>query len=440
MQLPPARRVIGRILSLGFPLPGVRVDNYSFASAPAFFDYDALVVDPSSLARLIEGIADGSLEPKTFADRPVRLSTRGPHESSLADVLRIRRDETTRLLDNGGVVVVFAYPPEDHLVDGDALDDYYWLDAAPKCIAGSGTQLHVVDFQHPLAPFVVAQSTNIAYRAHIDERSLPHGAAVFARSYGGAALAVEMPRENGRVVVIPALRAVPAGDARYAMSESLQAGIRRMLGVMAEGREPYWVPKTTLAGLDEHGAALANARARLEAAERDLRDAEGKYEELARFRRLLWQQGAVGLEDVVLDALRMIGFQVYGNDPSALELRLEGTSVLLEIDAADGPVGMAAHYRLRQRIERAIERRGAAPHGLLLINGHRLLPPHERPTQASDALRTAAETMRYGIGTTAGLFDAIAAYVAGDEASVNAYRETLLSGIGLLAEFSHAPR
>ena len=66
------RKVIGRILSLGFPLPGPQVDNYTFLSAPSFFDYDAIVVDPNALSLLIESVIDGSAEAATFADTPIR--------------------------------------------------------------------------------------------------------------------------------------------------------------------------------------------------------------------------------------------------------------------------------------------------------------------------------------------------------------------------------
>ena len=64
--------------------------------------------------------------------------------------------------------------------------------------------------------------------------------------------------------------------------------------------------------------------------------------------------------------------------------------------------------------------------------GHRLLAPDERPPQTSDALRTAAGTMRYAIATTASLFDAVAAKFSGDDEAVAAYRRQLTAGEGLL--------
>ncbi len=106
--------------------------------------------------------------------------------------------------------------------------------------------------------------------------------------------------------------------------------------------------------------------------------------------------------------------------------------LLLEIAASEHPIELDAHYRLRQRIEAAIAQRKIAPRGLLIINGRRLSAPADRADEATAALRTAAETMRYGIATTTGLFAAVAAHLAHDEATVSAYRCRLLRDEGLI--------
>ena len=74
-----------RILSLGFPLPGAPIDNHTFANAPTFFDYDAIVVDTAALSRLIEQVVDGSEEHTTRSgDRIVRWQFR--EVSALTDL------------------------------------------------------------------------------------------------------------------------------------------------------------------------------------------------------------------------------------------------------------------------------------------------------------------------------------------------------------------
>jgi hypothetical protein len=435
----PPRRIIGRILSLGFPLPGVRVDNYSFCSAPAFFDYDALVVDPSALSRLIEGVADGSLEAKTFGDKRVLNVPERADDVHLVDMLRRRTAEVQALIERGGVIVCFAHPATTHQLAGmDPFDDYYWLDdiaLMPIIASGEGSHMEIRDYQHPMATFLLGQQANIAYRAHLIERNLSSTApclSVVAQSYGGATIAAELPGYSGRIVMLPALKTIPGGEGRYAMSEALQAGIRRMLGVVAEGRAPHWVPHYVLPGMAERSDAVTDARNAAGGAQNALAAAERSHEDLAKYQRLLWQQGQVGLEDVVLDALRLIGCDVYAHDPNALELRVDGHRVLLEIEATDdGPVDLAPHYRLRQRIEAAIRRGGEAPRGAIIINGCRRDLPAERKQQASGALLTAAETMRYALIPTVALFDAVAAKLGGDDSLCAALRRAFHETVGL---------
>lgn len=437
-------KVIGRILSLGFPLPGPQVDNYNFLTGPSFFDYDAIVVDPHALSALIESVITGAVDVSTFVGDPIRNGPPSPGLASLADVLLRRSDETVRLLANGGVIVCFAHPPSMHaaIVGAPMLDDYYWLpdDAAAICrppvlLAGEGNQAHVVDYQHPLSSFVTGQLANVTYRAYFEEPRA-FGGHIFARSHGGAAIALDVVAGEGRVVMLPALTAAPAGDARYAMSDALQAGIRRALGAQAAGREPPWVGEYKLEGLDEREAALAEAQRARDDAQRRFEEARHSYDELARYRRLLWQEGSAGLNEVVIDALRLIGFDVYAQDPNALELRSGDTSVLVEIEASEYPIDLAPHHRLRQRIEQAIERRGSAPRGALFVNGRRLAPPATRTDAASDALCLAAETMRYAIAPTSGLFAAVVAHLAGHADSVADYRCRLTSTNGAV----EAPR
>ena len=431
----PSQRLTGRILSLGFPLPGVRVDNYSFVSAPSLFDYDALVVEPGALSQLVTGVIDGSAEARTFSGARVRLRAEEPSDVALEDLFRRRAEETAMFLRRGGVALLFGRTPVFHRPhEGAALRDDAWLgDAAPRLTPADGTTIEVSDYQHPLAAFVASQAANVRYAACAREPDLPAGARVFARSYGGAALGFEYAADHGRVVVLPALKGVPGGDGRYRLSDALQAGIQRALGVAGEGRAPVWVSGFDLPGLRERAEAVKAAREQLQTATGALGAAELSHDELARYQRLLWQQGRLGLDDAVVAALRLIGFTVYDSDADNLELRLGDVSVLLEVEASDADVDMTPHHRLRQRLERAIETRGTTPRGLIIINGFRHQHPSERLAQASAQLRAAAEQMQYAVCPASLLFDAVVAHFRSDEGSVAQLRERLVTAPGVLA-------
>jgi hypothetical protein len=428
------RRVIGRILSLGIPLPGIRVDNYNFLRAPSFFDYDALVVDIGATSALIDDVIAGTAEVRTLADILVLNAPQASGNLALADILQRRQGETARLLANDGVIICFIQPPRRHEPHGmpDGWRDDAWLGAtAPAITHGEGSHVEVCDWGHELAPFIHAQAANIAYRAYADE-STP-GLRVIARSYGGAAVAFEIPVDQGRVVFLPALRVLPSGQARYTLSDTLQSGIRNMLGVMAEGHPPSWIRSFAVPGLAERETGLTQAQDRLRAAERDAHAAAESRDELARYHRLLWQEGSAGLEAVVVDALRLLGCDVYDRDPHWLEARIAGQQVIVETAASEGEIDMAPHYRLRDRIEQTVAKRGGTARAFLFVNGHRLTNPDERPDAASPALQAAAATMRYAIIPTRLLFDAVVAKLNGDEVAVEAFRARLVAETGLLA-------
>ena len=71
---------------------------------------------------------------------------------------------------------------------------------------------------------------------------------------------------------------------------------------------------------------------------------------------------------------------------------------------------------------------------MLIINGHRTKPPAERPAQYRDALRLAAESLRYCVATTEQLFHAVRAALEADDATVRAFRDRLLTNEGILGE------
>ncbi len=432
-----------RILSLGFPMPGAAVDHYSFASAPSFFDYDALVVEPLALSALIEEIVAGTAEHATSAKEPVRNVPASPDSVALADLLRQRRDETERLLARGGLVVCFAQPnaPHDRVAGFAGCDRYCWLPAPaglrydePFLHRGAGTQIGAIELEHPFGPFVHQFRAKLAYRAHVAEDAPDFTGRVFARSAGGAALGVELPLGAGRVVFLPPPARLPAGDERYAWSKALQEAVRRLLRSAAAVSPPPWLAGHDLPGLRERIAARDAAQAAAGAAAEALDSADGAVEELERYRRLLWQEGKFGLEEPVRAALALLGFLVLPDDldtPAYLRLEGDRAVVFVEAEGSVDAVGMAAHYRLRQRLEDAVAQ-GKPARGLLFINGHRTQPPDERPPQHQDALRVAAETMRYGVCATSQLFAAVRAALAGDESTARAFREALLTTEGVL--------
>jgi hypothetical protein len=405
-----------RILSVGFPLPGVPIDNYTFATAPCFFDYDALFVDPQAFRALVTDIRGGRGEHHLPSGERIVDGAPASGEVALCDLLHARRREVERLLDRDSLIITFAFHGDGGSVEKDKETSLYcWLpegrQPVPRLLlSGSGT-IGDVELDRPFGPLVHGLRAHLAYRAYFDECLLSEAAGTaFAHSAGGAAIAVEMRCNNGQLVFLPPPAKPLEPEQRYEFSDQLQSAVQQRLRVASASKAPHWLADYS------NWAALDG---------------------IERFRALLWQQGRYGLEEHVRAAFSLLGFRMMAaglDAPGVIESPgPERTRALFEVDASDGAVGLEAHYRLRRRIEEAIAR-SERPRALLVINGYRATPPEERSDQFQQPLQVSAERMRYCVVTTTQLFRAVRAAFAGDDATVASFRRRLLTTDGVLQD------
>jgi hypothetical protein len=245
---------------------------------------------------------------------------------------------------------------------------------------------------------------------------------------------VELAVGNGRVVFLPTIRSPATGTDRYPIAERILDSVRHSLSIAAAGPPPAWAGRYALPGLAERETGRQEAERDLAAAEARLAEAGAQAETLERYRRLLWQEGKHGLEPLVRDALRLLGFKVTDDLDRPAEAVSGEETLLVEVEGSSEAVDMAPHYRLRRRLEEALEKAARRQRGLIVVNGYRLRPPDERPAQYTDALCAAAESMRYGLVTGVQLFRALEKALEKDEAAVAAFRDSVLRAEGPLTQ------
>ena len=214
-----------RTLIAGIAVPHFSFDNASFLSAPSFSEYGRLVVDLGAAARAAQDVVEGTTPHTTYGGQAIVNGKPSAHAFGLEDLLAMRRRETARLLEGGGLIVVFGQPEVIVPDVGDGWPSYSWLpngedfDWSRDLLPGFGMPGAVLtDADHPFAPIVEALASRLAYRVYLNEDG-PASARVFCRSSGGVAIGFEVSVGAGHTIVLPAIEK-PASD-RQVISEAL---------------------------------------------------------------------------------------------------------------------------------------------------------------------------------------------------------------------------
>lgn len=429
-----------RLLSIGRALPDRRIDNHTVFNAPAAFDYDAIAVDPEGVFVRIRELVDASADHTTLADAQVVNGGAGDGAAA-SEILRRRHDEVVRALERGSLVVVFAHPQA--MITGVAgfpgIDRYFFLPAPPGLAWdaelirwGEGSDVAVSDHAHPFARYIDTVRDDMLYRAWFEERvrGFANSAHVFARSAGGAPVGVEFRVLGGSVVFLPAPR-TRGGDPARAQATAIVAAVTEHLERPA-GDPPMWVTRESVPGLDEREAEVERGRAQVHRAEEQRDAAEAEAEPLRRVRDVLWTEGSHALLPAAQRCLELLGFTVRVIDDVAM-LQADDVRIELEVEGSEVTVGMAPHYRLRNRLDARIESEGSAPRGLIVVNGERTQALDRREEPHVEALRVAAEATSYALLPAPELFNAARAALAGaDDETLAALRARIAGTNGLV--------
>ena len=445
-----------RIITLGFPMPSGQVDNHSIANAPALYEYDACLLDPRAVSQQIEGIASGSADLRKPDGTPVQAGATGAFHFGLGELLTLRRDEMSRLLGKGGVVVVMGYPNVPHPVVGTlpGANRYSILPgpdgvlyAPPQLLPADGSSLILLDREHAFAGYLEDFRTRITYRARWDSVRIENFESVgrvLARSEGGADIAVEFRVGPGRIIFLPPPTRDLRGPQRRPLTELLVDGIGRCFETPRTELAPRWTRDFDLPGVAQADARLQEAEQAFAEAESRLVEARAFHGEAEKFRGLLWQTGPYGFAPLVDAAMRTLGFEVDDRTARGRTLRHEPEgddptqTALLEVDAADGTVNEGSYLRLQRRIEEEFLRVGERRKGVIVVNGERLTAPQAREKPYSDLLVNACTNFGYALLSGETLFTLVtyaleeSALDDPDAGILAAIRDTILSSDGLV--------
>lgn len=432
-----------QILSVGFALPNQSIDNYTALTAPSYFDYDALVIDPESITRIAREVVEEGKSYDAFDGRPIINGASSASSISLAEQLQRRVDETRRLLDQGGTVIVFARPnaTQAGVVGFEGCDRYHWLPApegsawgAPLIRAAEGKTIRIRDDSHPFADVLREYRKFAAYRAIFDERqpAMRGASHVIAVGGGNAPIGVQLDVLAGQVIFLPMIH-LTTPNARSQMAQAVVAAVRRVRGTPTEASAPQWTRSLALPGLEQLEAEAEEAKDAAETAARRLDEVSERVSSLRAYRALLWAEG-YQFNGAVRSALEALGFAVTSPAGQPFVVEADGETAYVECESSREKVVEWPYVRLQRRLEEQLLKKGSQPRGLVIVNGLRGEPPEERKQQFTDALQTACENYRYSLVTTETLFAMTQRALGGaDDEQLQAMRRRLLRGRGIIA-------
>ncbi|HEX6031395.1 MAG TPA: hypothetical protein VFY90_08180 [Tepidiformaceae bacterium] len=430
-----------QFLVIGYPLPNKDIDNYNALTAPSYFDYDGLLVDPASITAVAQSLLQGEREFEAFDGRQVLNAPTTASSVSAADQFRRRHDETTRILEAGGVVLVLARPNavQGGIAGFEGCDRYSWLPAPagmawapPYLVAAEGKTIRVVAEDHPVAGPLRTFRSGAKYRAVFDDRHAPvRQGRVLATGGAGLPIAMEFKVLAGRVVFLPVLTE-ETGNVRSEVADAV-VDLFLELSTAAVGQEaPYWARSQAVPGLEQVEAELEELETAAREATERLGTARTRHDTLASYRDLLWAEGRK-FQASVEQSLRTLGFTVT-DEGGRLQVESEGRVALVEVESARELVVEWPYVRLQRRQEEALFSGGEPKGGLIVVTGHRAQEPSQREPEFSDPLRIACENYRFGLLTGQTLFALVQRALGGaDEAALTGIRRRLLATHGLLS-------
>jgi hypothetical protein len=239
-----------RTLIIGIPLPDPTFDNYSFISAPSISEYRRLVVEMSSVVRVIEEVARGSAEHRTFVSQPVVNGPATGNQFALDDLLAMRQREAEAFFARGGTALFFAYPETvlNGIHGSETWGSYSWLPAPEEfsyrshLLPGFGNEpAEPVTGATPFTRYFQEFARASRYRVSAADQAIEEaGGHVLARSAGGLTVAFQIPLTDGNLIITPPLLD-PAKD-RALVAEAILEGFDA-LSSMQHTDVPEWIRK-----------------------------------------------------------------------------------------------------------------------------------------------------------------------------------------------------
>ena len=405
-----------RLLSVDWRLDHPSIEREEFFGRSSLSGADAVFLDPQTISyRWTADIGPGG----DGIRRTDPHRDRGLGRTLAAWMVRRRAEAGDLLLKRGGLLIcrlrTRGEPLEIASAEGppERLDRYSWLPSVSlvdrqhqfsfpangRFVSRHGTDVVFEESGSPFEDYLRRFDGRLVYDAvYQDLLSTPidRFATVLARNRVGDVLALEIPCDEGRLVLVPSVAGVAPSQEAMALLEAVEKATLRP----AFASTPDWLPAYTLPGEEELVDELAGLRKRHAALAAKIDEISGRLEDRTRIKRMLYTRGRFSLHPAAADAFRALGFDV---EPAGelLDLRSDEGDALAGVAATErDAVGLTPYRRLLRAVDRSVTEGEGGRKGILVVSGSRELDPKRRPTQFAPEVLRGCQAQGFCLMTT----------------------------------------
>jgi len=410
-----------RILAaINWQLDHPEIRNADFFEGSSFSAVDVLFIDPRSISDRwtydLPVEKDGARRTYMDSDRGFgRVLTKNFHK---------RRAEAADLLHKAGGLVVCRLHPRGEALEAiskegvaERIDRYSWLPSVSlvdkqhqlnfpsngRFVPRRGDDIVFEDTGTPFEEYLRQFAGRISYSAvYQDILSTPidRFATVLARNRVGDIVAVQIPYDEGLLVLLPSVEgASPAAEALALTRAAARATARP--GFFSR---PDWLPSYPLPGEDSLRDELASLTDRRDKLSEKITEIDEKLTETTRYKRMLYTHGRSSVVPAVVDSLRTLGFEVEeaGRD---LIVRCNEGDAIVAVAATDSAAVALPYYRhLLDQVDRARTNGEGPGKGILIVNASCTIDPKRRPTEFSPQVLRGCKSQGFCLLTTYALY------------------------------------
>jgi hypothetical protein len=409
-----------RLLSVDWRLDHPRIGREEFFGRSSLSGCDAVFLDPLEISyRWTSDIAPGGDGIRRTDPR----RDRGFGRTLRAWMGRRRTEAEDLLLKRGGLLVCRLRARGEPLEissgeePSERLDRYSWLPtvslvdrqhqfsfpANGRFLPRHGEDVVFEESGSPFEAYLRRFEGHLVYDAvYQDLLSTPidRFAIVLARNRVGDVVALEIPFDEGRLILVPPLADVAPSREAIALLEAVEKAASRP----AFSSEPDWLPAYSVPAEEGLVDELAGLRERHATLSAKIDEVSDRLREKTRTKRILYTRGRFSLVPAAGDAFRVLGFDVEQTD-DVLELRSDEGDALVVVAATEADaIGLPPYRRLLRAVDRSVTEGEGARKGILVVSASRELDPKRRPTQFTPEVLRGCQAQGFCLMTSYQLF------------------------------------